>query len=143
MANTCSFQRLVGGQCGKDPRARGSNKNDDVNIVALLSCKKEILEHKCSLGPTAASGVDTEVDLILARSSIFSCPPNISDLNICPAHHYSLGIGWRRGAAHCRVPTQMSKHVCKSRAAHRGIGKELSRSILKLTGICLPVGSGK
>ena len=143
MANNCSFQRLVGGQCGKDPRARGIKKNDNINIVPLLSCKKEILEHKRSLGLTAASGVDTEVDLILARSSIFSCPPNISDLNICPAHRYSLGIGWRRGAARCRVPTQLSKHVRKSRAADRGIGKELSRSILKLTGIFLPVGSGK
>ena len=111
--------------------------------MPLLSCKKEILEHKRSLGLTAASGVDTEFDLILARSSIFSCPPNISDLNICPAHRYSLGIGWRRGASRCRVPTQISKHVRKSRSADRGIGKELSRLILKLTGIFLPVGSGK
>ena len=98
----------------------------------LTANKEEDLQHKRSLGLTAASGVDTEVDLILARSSIFSCPPNISDLNICPAHRYSLGIGWRRGAARCRVPTQLSKHVRKSRAADRGIGKELSRSILKL-----------
>ena len=127
MASTCSFQRLGGGQCGKDPRARGSKKNDSVSIVPLLSCKKEILEHKRSLGLTAASGVDTEVDLILARSSIFSCPPIISDLNKCPAHRYSLGIGWRRGAARCRVPTQILKHVRKSRAADRGIGKALKR----------------
>ena len=141
MANTCSFQRIVGGQCGKDPRARGSMKND--YIVPLLSCKKEILQYKRSLGLTAASGVETEVDLILARSSIFSFPPNISEINICPAHRYSLGIGWRRGAARCRVPMQLSKHARKSRAADRGIGKELSKSILKLTGIFLPVGSGK
>ena len=39
------------------------------------------------------SGVDTEVELILARSSIFSFPSNISDMDICPAHRSTLGIG--------------------------------------------------
>ncbi|KAK2554929.1 hypothetical protein P5673_023615 [Acropora cervicornis] len=35
MANNCSFQRLVGGQCGKDPRARGSKKNDNLTGIFL------------------------------------------------------------------------------------------------------------
>ena len=44
------------------------------------------------------------VGLILARSSIFSCLRNISDLNICPAHRYSLGIGWRKSQVPSRGP---------------------------------------
>ena len=108
MSNNCSFQRLVGGQCGKDPRARESKKNDNVNIVPSLSCKKEILEHKRSLGLTAASGVDTEFDLILARSSIFSCPPNISDLNIYVLH---IVIHWKLvGAEVQRVVVFLRKY---------------------------------
>jgi len=89
----------------------------------------------------SGSVLDTEVDLILARSSIFSFPSNISDMDICPAHRSSLGIGWRRGLAHCRIPPQLSKHVRKS--TDRGISKDISRLILRITGIFLPVGSGK
>ena len=129
----CSFQRLVGGQCGQDPR---STKVQD--LVPLLTCNKDISRHKSSLGLMTGSGVDTE-----ARSSIFSFPSNISDMDICPAHLSLLGIGWRRGLARCRRPAQLSKHVRKSRTTDRGISKDISRLILRITGIFLPVGSGK
>ena len=79
MERNCSFQRLVGGQCGQDPR---STKVQD--LVPLLTCNKDISRHKSSLGLMTGSGVDTEVELILARSSIFSFPSNISDMGICP-----------------------------------------------------------
>ena len=108
-----------------------------------LTCNKDISCHKSSLGLMTGSGVDTEVELILARSSIFSFPSNISDMDICPAHRSSLGIGWRRGLARCRIPAQLSKHVRKSRTTDRGINKDISRLILRITGIFLPVGSGK
>ena len=97
--------RLVGGQCGQDPR---STKVQD--LVPLLTCNKDISRHKSSLGLMTGSGVDTEVELILARSSIFSFPSNISDMDISPAYRSSLGIGWRRGLARCRIPAQLSKH---------------------------------
>ena len=87
MERNYSFQRLVGGQCGQDPR---STKVQD--LVPLLTCNKDISRHKSSLGLMTGSGVDTEVELILARSSIFSFPSNISDMDICPAHRSSLGI---------------------------------------------------
>ena len=105
MERNCSFQRLLGGQCGQDPR---STKVQD--LVPLLTCNKDISRHKSSLGLMTGSGVDTEVELILARSSIFSFPSNISDMDISPAHRSSLGIGWRRGLARCRIPAQLSKH---------------------------------
>ena len=138
MERNWSFQRLVGGQCGQDPR---STKVQD--LVPLLTCNKDISRHKSSLGLMTGSGVDTEVELILARSSILSFPSNISEMDICPAHRSSLGIGWRRGLARCRIPAQLSKHVRKSRTTERGISKDISRLILRITGIFLPVGSGK
>ena len=136
MEKSCSFKRLYGGQCGKDPRS----KKDGV-IVPLVSCEKDISNHKSSLNLMSAASLDTEVELILARSSIFTLPSNISDLDICSAHRSSLGIGWRKGSKRCRVPVQLSNHLQKSRAADRGISKQISQHILNLTGIFLPVGS--
>ena len=137
MANTCSFHRLVGGQYGNDPWPRGMKKND--NFVPLLLCKKEILELKRSLGLTAASEVDTEVNLILARSFIFTCPQIFLTWTYAP----HSAIYWELvGAEVQRVVVFLSKYR-NSRAADRGIGEELPRSILKLIGIFLPIGSGK
>ena len=99
MERNCSFQRVVGGQCGQDPR---STKVRD--LVPLLTCNKDVSRNKSSLGLMTGSGVDTEVEPILARSSILSFPSNISDMDISPAHRSSLGIGWRRGLARCRIP---------------------------------------
>ena len=138
MEGNCWFQRLVGGQCGQDPR--GTKVKD---LVPLLTCNKDISRHKSSLGLMTGSGADTEVELILARSSIFSFPFNIPDMDICPAHRSSLGIGWRRGLARCRIPAQLSKHVRKSPTTDRGISKDISRLVLRITGRFLPVGSGK
>ena len=138
MEGNCWFQRLVGGQCGQDPR---STKVKD--LVPLLTCNKDISRHKSSLGLMTGSGVDTEVELIVARSSISSFPFNISDMDICPAHRSSLGIGWRRGLARFRIPAQLSKHVRKSPTTDRGISKDISRLVLRITGRFLPVGSGK
>lgn len=59
MERNCSFQRLVGGQCGQDPR---STKVQD--LVPLLTCNKDISRHKSSLGLMTDSGVDTEVERI-------------------------------------------------------------------------------
>ena len=138
MEGKFSFQRLVGGQCGQDPR---STKVQD--LVALPTCNKDISRYKSSLRLMNGSGVDTEVELILARSSIFSFPSNISNMDICSAHRSSLGIGWRRGLARCRIPAQLSKHVRKSRTTDRGISEDISGLILRITGIFLPVGSSK
>ena len=134
----CSFRKLVGGNCGKNSR----NPNE-TNVVSLLSCKKDISCHKRCFG---INDIDSEVELILARASIFSLPSDVGDRTVCPFHRYSLGIGWRRGSHRCRVPSGLSKHVQegKSRKAetHRGISKALSRTILRRTGIFVATGSG-
>ena len=135
----CSFQRLVGGQCSQDKRSRAKEKS--ALILPLLSCGKSISAYTQSVG---VSDVESEIDLILARASIFTAPCDISDMTICPAHRSSLGIGWRRGSQRCRVPETLSSHAKgKSRKPDRGINKALSKTILRRTGIFVPVGSGK
>lgn len=132
----CSFSKLVGGNCGLDKRDKGES-----NVIPLLSCKKDISGHKKSV---AISDVESEIELILARASIFSSPPDITEFTVCPAHRYSLGIGWRRGSQRCRVPTELCRHgeAGKPRKADRGISKALSKTILHHTGKFIPAGSG-
>ena len=138
MEVSCCFQKLVGGVCASDKRYEGAV------VVLLSSCQKDILGHTRSVG---VSDINSEVELILARASIFSPPRDIkfSSWAICPSHRSSLGIGWRRGAHRCRVPPGLSKHASrgKARKADRGISKSESKGILKQTGVFVPVGSGK
>ena len=90
------------------------------------------------------SDVESEIELILARASVFVSPPDLTDFTVCPAHRYSLGIGWRRGSHRCRVPAQLCKHGkrAKPRKADRGISKALSNILLRSTGVFLSVGPG-
>lgn len=129
----CSFQRLVGGHCSQDKRSRVAAEG--AVILPLRSCAKDISAHKQAVG---VNDVESEVDLILARASIFTVSSNISDMTICPGHRSSLGIGWRR-----RITTVRHAKKGKSHKADRGINKALSWTILRRTGIFVPVGSGK
>ena len=136
MEVTCSFKKLVGGICASDKRYERED------VVPLSSCNKDVTGHTRSVGIT---DVHSEVELVLARASIFAPPHDISTWTICPAHRSSLGIGWRRGANRCRVPPGLSEHTAKGRTrkADRGIAKSESRAILRQTGVFVPVGSGK
>ena len=127
MELNCSFQKLVGGLCASDKRY------EKAVVVPVSSCYRDISGHTRSV---EISDVSTEVDLILARASVFSLPRDIATWTICPAHHSSLGIGWRRGANRCHVLPGLSKHAIKgkSRKADRGIGKVESKAILQHTG---------
>ena len=83
------------------------------------------------------SGVETEIEVILARSGIL-----VNDL----LHRSSLGIGWRRASRLCSVPQDVSGHKKESKevpAAERGITLQDSTQILELTKNLVPVGSGK
>lgn len=86
MEINCSFQRLVGGQCSHDKRSRLGEKG--ALILPLLSCRKIISGHVQSVGVT---DVETEMELILARASIFTTPSDISNMIICPAQSLLLG----------------------------------------------------
>ena len=92
----------------------------------------------------AFHGIDNEVELILARASIFSFPRNIDQMTVCPAHRASLGIGWtRRVPDKCKVPSIISHHsgdISKRPKADRGLSKADSYAVLQETGVFLAVG---
>ena len=132
----CSFYTLVGGLCTYDRRDR----KHTTEIVPLFTCAKDICSHKSLWG---IHDVDNEVDLILARASIFECSENIHSFSICPFHRLTLGIGWKRSGTRCSVPQQLSGHnKRKLPKGDRGISKLLSDQVWKHTGILIPVGSG-
>ena len=142
----CSFNRIVGGNCSYDPKDRKKS----TEILPVQSCKRDITGRK-SLW--SIPDVENEVELILARASIFLSPDHKDTLSytICPAHRASLSIGWCRGSNRCRVPEELSQHQNgkSSRGrrqwpkAERGLGKAASRFILEKTGTFLPVGTGE
>ena len=100
-----SFKSIVGGLCGAHTRNR---EQDQVLVVPLLSCVKDITTHTASY---SFSRPESEVDLILCRASIFTRPDDITSTSICPLHRAKLGVGWTRGAStRCRIPPILSNH---------------------------------
>ena len=137
----CSFFAIVGAHCGHDTRV----KNKSSECVQLLSCNHDITGHKSSLG---LIDIESEVDLILARASMFTAPENIEQFVICPAHRSTLGTGWKQAENEkCRIPVILSRHSDEVRKkprgeAKRGLSKAGSHLVLRETGVFLPVGSG-
>jgi len=103
MEAKCSFSGTVGDSCTYEQRDRGKN----TEVIPLLHCSREIAGYKSTW---EIADVETEVELILARASIFTSPENLAQLTICPYHRSSLGIGWRRGSQRCEIPRDLSKH---------------------------------
>ena len=112
------------------------------NVLHYLSCQRDVTGHMAMF---AFHGIDNEVELILARASIFSFPRNIDQMTLCPAHRASLGIGWtRRVPDKCKVPSIISCHsedISKRPKADRGLSKAGSYAVLQETGVFLAVGS--
>ena len=136
---TCSFQEIVGGQCGFSSK----DKAKSVQLVPLLNCTCNIDKHKSTL---AFTDVQNEVDLILARARLFSRPQNIDQLKICPRHRETLGLGWKRSSTRCAIPALLSSHSERARErpqAERGLTKLASQTVLNETGLFIPVGSGE
>ena len=68
--DACSFLAIVGGHCGFDAKDRSRQ----VQLVPLLTCNRDISRHKSSF---AINGVENEVELLLARASIYAPPRNV------------------------------------------------------------------
>ena len=100
---SCSFLDIVGGVCGAEERAR----HPSTQTVLLSWCSKDIRSHKCFL---QFSGVETEIELIVARSGIFVKPAYVSEMTVCPLHRSSLVIERRRASRLCSVPRNVSGH---------------------------------
>lgn len=100
---SCSFKSIFGEECGTNSRDRNFKP-----VVPFKSCLKEITNHKKYLG---FSGVETEVQLILARCGLFETPSNLDELTICPSHRSKLGIGWRRTSKLCSVVSRHGENL--------------------------------
>jgi hypothetical protein len=139
VSETCSFQAIVGVQCGFDAKDR----NKSTRIILLTNCTRDIDEHKRYF---CITGVESKTELILARACIFESPRNVDSFKICPRHRASLGVGWKRRSAKCCIPVMLSQHnvdVKNRPKAERGLSKSGSKTVFKETGVFLPVGSGK
>ena len=137
--DACSFLAIVGGHCGFDTKDRSRS----VNLVPLLTCNRDISRHKSFF---AITGVENEVELLLARASIYPPPRNVETWTICPQHRASLGVSWSRASTKCSIPVSLSKHdiaISKKPKAERGLSQSGSQFVLKETGIFLPVGAGE
>ena len=137
--STCSFLAIVGGHCGYDSKDRTKS----VEIVPLLTCRRDISGHKSAF---SIIGIEDEVELLLARATIFAPPRNIENWTICPQHRASLGVSWKRSSTKCVIPVSLSRHsttTTKKPKAERGLSKLGSQFVMKETGIFLPVGTGE
>ena len=133
------FKRLLEGNVVSVAR----RKEKSVKLIPLLSCTSNIDKHKSAL---AFTDVQNEVELILARSRLFSRPQSIDQLKICPHHRETLGLGWKRSSTRCDVPALVSSRSAKVKnrpRAERGLTKLASQTVLNETGIFVPVGSGE
>jgi len=137
MEAKCSFSGIVGGSCTYEQRDRAKK----TEVIPLLHCNREIAGHKSTW---EIADVETEVQLILARASIFTFPENIAQLTICPYHRSSLGTGWRRGSQRCQIPRVLSNHSDERKwpKGERGLGRLGSNFVYQKTGVFVPVGSG-
>ena len=123
----CSFNFISRVTCSTD------------TVIPLTSCLKDISGHKTSL---KFGGVDTEKELILSRSGLFSLRPNEEkDFNICSNHRSYLGLNWVRTSSKCQIPQEIAKHK-KGGKADRGISQHVSMIVYRLTSKIIPLGSG-
>ena len=132
-AMSCSFLNIVGGICGADERTSSST-----SVTPLTRCNRDIKNHKKSL---KFSGIETEVELILARCGCFQKPANLSDMTICPVHRAKLGLGWRRTGNLCTIPEVVSGHckeLRKAPALEKGINLFQSMKIFELSKQLVP-----
>ncbi|CAB4044287.1 Hypothetical predicted protein, partial [Paramuricea clavata] len=133
---------MIGGICGSDSR----DKKEEVTVIPLVSCSRDIAKHLGSLTSLAFSGPRNEVDLILFRTAIFKIPQDINDMTICPFHRGKLGLGWTRGASiRCRVLPVLSQHGNKNKKSwpkgERGLGIYDFLHMLRKTGVFIQCGS--
>ena len=133
MESPCSFLAIVGGQCGYDRR----DKKKSMECIPLLSCVKDITSYKSSF---AFYDIDCEVDLVLARAGIFSCPQSVEQLKICPYHRlvlagnvHSTDVKYRRL---CHITAKMSRRDQKRR---EDSAKRVRKLYLKSAGLFFPL----
>ena len=131
---SCSLLDIVGGVCGAEERAR----HQSTQTVSLSSCSKDIRSHKRFL---QFSGVETEIELILARSGIFVKPFNFWK---CPLHRSESDGEELVDYVLCHRMFPVTKRNLKKYPQQKGeLLCSTQNKIFELTKNLVPVGSNK
>lgn len=116
-----------------------------VQIVPLNSCQIDMSSYLSSLGISAKRSVDdqfklTEKDIIVNRAGL-NAATDTTTMTICPKHRYELTTGWSgRRRVSCSHP--LHKGVRKKMNNIRRVNAQMSKEILAIHSIVLPIGSG-
>ena len=93
--NRCALQRVARSPCGPAPG------QDDVTIIPVKSCNKDLSKPFFALGVSGSTGtvqnaqICGEADILFNRSGcIFPTEKQIEEFTVCPGHSYSLTYGW-------------------------------------------------
>ena len=121
---------------------------DDVTIIPVKACNKDLSNHFFALGVSGRSGPEknaqicSEADILFNRSGcIFPTEKQIEEFTVCPGHRYSLTYGWAgRKRLTCCHPNHSGKRTLQKMP--RRINIEMSRSIYILENQTVPVGAG-
>ena len=122
------------GECGE---FRGSKE-----LVKLKECNSDIGNHlsRCHL----SREVLTEGDLIMARAGFFS-PTQTQKrvMVICAKHRAYLGQYWgnQTKTSSCRYPEHKGERKCGK--TDRAFSVKLSREVMEVFGVLVPVGARK
>ena len=86
----------------------------------------------------------TEYEVILARAGVFRwTEQTLANMSICPQHRDRFGKYWRAPTS-CRYPIHQGKAKTIKAGRHvRVINREISRQIVELYGVTVPIGSRK
>lgn len=76
---------------------------DDVTIIPVKACNKDLSNHLFALGVSGSTGTEqnaqicSEADILFSRGGcIFPTEKQIEEFTVCPGHRYSLTYGWTR-----------------------------------------------
>ena len=110
-------------------------------LFSLTKCEDNIQSHLASLHLSRQHL--SERDIILARAGMFDLDDSIvTDMKVCAKHRHNLGKFWRPSTA-CLYPTHQGRPGQKSSKSRYSVNLDMSKTIQRMFGILVPVGSGK
>ena len=138
---SCSFYS-EDSPCGPAPG------QDDVAIIPVKACNKDLSNHFFALGLSGSTGTEqnaqicSEADILFNRGGYtFPTEKQIEEFTVCPGHRYSLTYGWAgRKRLTCCHPNHSGKRNLQKMP--RRINIEMSRNIYILENQTVPVGAG-
>ena len=135
---SCSFA-TTNDICGPTPYAA-----DKVDIIPLLTCRKNISDYLTNLGCSGSrtNDIPVEYEVILNRAGLHSLSREEKErMTVCPKHRYDLTTHYQKLSSYCSHPS----HGSESRKLQnpRRVNKDVADEIYNWFKVSLPIGSGK